>query len=1433
MFDAIIRWSVRNKLAIGFLIALWIGGGLYALQQLPIDAVPDITNNQVQVITTAPRLAAQEVEQYLTYPLETQLNTLPQLVELRSISRQGLSVITLVFDESVDPWLARQWVSERLAEVRNQIPAELGNPQLAPPTTGLGEIYQYTLEVDSAWRSRYSLTELRTLQEWVVKRQLLGTPGVAEVSSLGGFTRQYEVALDPDRLRAYGLGFGDIIRTLETNNENTGAAYLERGPEGHFIRGLGLLRTPDEIEGLVVALRGGQPLTLGQVGQVVEGGALRLGALSQNGRGEAVGGIVMMLKGENSNEVVQAVRRRVKAIQASLPPGVRIVPFLDRSDLVSRAIATVRNNLTEGALIVIFVSTLLLGNLRAGLVVASAIPLSLLFALAMMHLTGVSANLMSLGAIDFGLIVDGAVIVVESLVHRLSTARQWSAAGRMDQAQLDALVIDQACRIRRAAALGEVIILLVYLPLLTLEGIEGKMFKPMALTVSYAIVGALILSLTYVPALSALVLNRRPRSAHSWADRLVERLQALYRPVLRAALRRGGLVVMLAAGLLGLAAWGFSQLGGQFLPDLDEGDLALQLNLMPGSSLQQTLETTRAIETDLMRHFPEVRGVVSKIGSSEIPTDPMSIETADIMILLHPRAQWPVSRSPDELAQAMEAVLASRPGLSLGFSQPIQMRFNELMTGVKADVAIEVYGDDLDSLARLARQIEARASRVAGVHDLFAEQVSGLPQLTVVYRPLELARWGISRREANQTLRAAWAGERVGSIYENERRFDLVVRLPEGQRQSLAQLRDLPVRATNGQLVPLGLIADIDRVEGPAQISHYATRRRLTVSFNVRERDVESVVADLKAQLADLPLPVGYRLDFGGEFENLIQARQRLLVVLPVVLALIAILLFWSLQSWSLAGLIFLGIPFSTIGGVAALLLRDMPFSISAAVGFIALFGVSVLNGIVLIAHFEELRREGMGNPLRRVLVGSADRLRPVLMTALVAALGFLPMALSKGAGAEVQRPLATVVIGGLISVTALTLVLVPLFYLALHRRRYRRGMSAALAVGVLLLIDVPQAQAQPKSLPLDALLQAVDRHPSVRAAELDIAYEQKLVPATRALPPAELGLQYGQLQIKSVLDYTATVTQPFALPMVYAARRQTQEQQVRVARAQTRLTRAQVARQAVIDYAAWAYSRERVDLLQQEVVGWRDLLREVESRRRVGDLPAADALNLRLNLQRVEALLALERGTLAESLGRMRFWLQDSTFAGQPDPNWPPAVDLAGEEPPTDWQVALADSRLELGQLRLEQFRAERLPTLSLTYWHQSLEGQPNAQAVGLGLSLPWAVQALKAQREALEVQLEIEAQQRLAAQAQGQQRRQALAERLNALAAARQQTAAAAPTDSLIAQARQLYRAGEIDINELRQHVALAFEHRQLVLDLRRQYLMAWAELRYFFGF
>ncbi len=1035
MLNAIIRFSLDNKILVFLLVAGIIGFGSYALVNIPIGAVPDVTNNQVQVITTSRSLSTEDIEKYVTYPVELEMANLPGVQEIRSISKFGLSVVTIVFDDELGTYLPRQLIAEKLKSAESIIPSGFGTPEMGPISTGLGEIYQYVLDVEPEFRDQYSITDLRTIQDWIVKRQLSGIPGVVEINTWGGYLKQYEVAINPERLRSMNLSLLDVFEVLQKNNSVTGGGYIEKGGESYFIRGEGQVESLEDIRNIVVTTRNGNPVYVRDIANVGFGSAVRFGAITGNGEGEKVLGQVMMLKNANSKAVIEQVKARVAEIETNLPPGVYINAFLDRSELIGRTTNTIIENLVLGCLIVVFVVVLLLGNIRSGLIVASIIPLSLLFALGMMYIFGVDANLMSLGAIDFGIIIDGAVIIVEFVAFRLTQQSDTikSLATKKRRERMDEVTYEATSRLMNSAVFGQLIIIIVFIPILSLSGVEGKMFRPMALTFSFALLGAMILCFTYVPVMSSLFL-RAGKEGKNFSHRLIERIQKLYRPSLQFALKNRRIVLFGSGLLLAVTIFVFARMGGEFIPTLDEGDFVIQPVLATGTSLERTIEIMTDIE-EIVRTFPEVNQVVTRIGAAEVPTDPMSMEECDVIITLKPKSEWVTASTKDNLAEAIKNKLSTLPGIEYEFTQPIEMRFNELITGVRADLAIKIFGEDLEVLNSLSQEIETAIQNVEGASDITTEKIVGLPQMTVKYNRHLIARYGLNISDLNQMIAMSFAGLPAGSIYEGEKQFDLVLRFTKEFRQDIQNLRNLYVPEPGGGQIPLRELADINYETGPAKISRDDTRRRTVVSVNVRNRDLESVVDEISEIInRDISLPVGYFVTYGGQFENLRSARARLMVAVPIALLLIFILLYMAFKSIQDALMIYSAIPLAAVGGVLLLWIRGMPFSISAGIGFIALFGIAVLNGIVLIEHFKKLEKEGISNLQQRVIKGATERLRPVLLTASAAALGFLPMAVSGSAGAEVQRPLATVVIGGLISATLLTLIVLPLLYSIFHK---------------------------------------------------------------------------------------------------------------------------------------------------------------------------------------------------------------------------------------------------------------------------------------------------------------------------------------------------------------------------------------------------------------
>jgi cobalt-zinc-cadmium resistance protein CzcA len=1139
MLNRIIEFSIKNKLVIELFIIGLIGYGSYELTRLPIDAVPDITDNQVQIITAVPSLAAPEVERLITFPLEQYNNNIPGLKEIRSFSRFGLSVVTIVFDDATDLYWARQQVSERLQVAQDQIPKGFGTPKLAPVTTGLGEIYQYTVRPKKGYESKYNAMDLRTIQDWIVRRQLLSIQGVAEVSSFGGYLKQYEIAVDPSQLKAYNINISDVFTALEESNQNTGGAYIERGPTILFIRSEGLVGSFSDIESIVIKnLENGTPLLIRNVAKVQLGKATRYGAMTYNGREEVSGAVVMMLKGANSNKVIKNIKNRIEQIQKTLPEGVVIDAFLDRTKMVNNSINTVSKNLLEGALIVIFVLVLFLGNFRAGLLVASVIPLAMLFAIILMNLFGVSGNLMSLGGLDFGLVVDGAVIIVEAIMHRLTHSRQFDKINRLSQPEMDSEVNTSASRMMNSAVFGQIIILIVYLPIFTFEGIEGKMFKPMAQTVAFALLGAFVLSLTYIPMMSTLFLSKKVSHKKTLSDGMMERLEKFHQSILNKALEIPKSIITAVVLLFIVAVAILSQLGGEFIPTLPEGDYAVETRVLPGSSLNTSIEAVSKGSRLLLEKFPEIEKIVGKTGSSEVPTDPMPIDATDMMIILKDRSKWTSATSYEELESKISKELEAVPGVTFGFQYPVAMRFNELISGARQDVVCKIFGEDLDTLAAYAKKLGDVCNIVDGSSGLYVEAVTGMPQIVIQYNRQAMAEFGLKVNAVNNIINTAFAGQSSGLVYEGEKRFDMVVRLSGDKRRNIEDVQNLLISTSKGTQIPLYMVANVSVMEGPNQIQRENAQRRIIVGFNVRGRDIQTMVKELQQKVEQkIKLPPGYYITYGGAFENLEQAKKRLYITVPISLLLIFLMLYFAFSSIKQGLLIYSAIPLSAIGGILALAIRGIPFSISAGIGFIALFGVAVLNGIVLVAEFNRLRQEGTNDLKRIVIQGTKIRLRPVLMTAFVASLGFLPMALSHGEGAEVQRPLATVVIGGLLIATLLTLFVLPILYIMFEKGISLKGKKSTTTAIILILISMSSVHAQTPISLKSAFDTAIKNNLSMKAEILKAEYQQKLIQTSKAIPLTNVAGEYGQIN-SFYTDTKLGISQTISFPKVYSTQK-------------------------------------------------------------------------------------------------------------------------------------------------------------------------------------------------------------------------------------------------------------------------------------------------------
>ncbi|MEG0761637.1 CusA/CzcA family heavy metal efflux RND transporter [Chryseobacterium sp.] len=1359
MLDKIIKFSIQNKIVISIMTLLLIIWGSWSATRLPIDAVPDITNNQVQIITVCPTLAGQEVEQLVTFPIEQSIATVPDIEETRSISRFGLSVITVVFKDKVDIYFARQLINERLKQAEENIPKGIGTPELAPVSTGLGEVYQYILHPKKGSEKKYNAKDLRAMQDWIVSRQLYGTEGVAEINGFGGELKQYEVAVNPNRLKAMGVSVSDIFIALEKNNQNTGGAYIDKKPNAYFIRGIGLATSLEDIKNISVKNSGNIPVFVKDVADVRFGHATRYGAMTYNGQTDAVGGVVMMLKDANSNDVVNKIKEKIPTIQKSLPADIIIEPFLDRTDLVDRAISTVEKNLIEGALIVIFVLVVFLGNFRAGLIVASAIPLSLLFALGMMNVFGVSANLMSLGAIDFGLIVDGAVIIVEATLHHLGLRK---SVQRLTQSEMDEEVFLSASKIRGSAAFGEIIILIVYIPILTLVGIEGKMFSPMAKTVGFAILGALILSLTYIPMMCALFLSKKTIHKINFSDKMMIWLQKIYQPLLQKAIKIKYIIVGLTVVLFSISAFIFSRMGGEFIPQLQEGDFAFHCILPQGSSLSQSIETSMQASR-VIKQLDEVKMVVGKTGSAEVPTDPMPPEATDLIIVLKPQKEWKSKKSYTELSDEIIEKLKVIPGVFFEANQPIQMRFNELMTGVRQDVAVKIFGENMDTLSIYADKVSKVIQNVEGATSPQVERVGGLPQINVTYDRTRIANYGLNVEDVNNVLSTAFAGKTAGQIFENERRFDLVVRLDSLYRTDIDDVSNLMVPTNTGTQVPLSQVANIEYKLGPSQISREAGKRRIVVGFNVKGRDIESVVKDIQQKLGkEIKLPSGYYFTYGGQFENLKEASQRLMIAVPVSLLLIFMLLYFTFHSFKQATLIFTAIPMSAIGGVFALLLRGMPFSISAGIGFIALFGVAVLNGIVLIGTFNQLEKDGVTDVFKRVIEGTKTRLRPVLMTATVASFGFLPMAISTSAGAEVQKPLATVVIGGLISATFLTLFVLPMLYIIFNSKinltdkLLKKPLTVIILIGTLFLSQNLKAQSS-REISLNQAIELLqENNPSMKAKDLNIQSSEALIPTAKEIPKLDFSAQLGQYNSPK-FDQSFAISQTIPFPTLFKARKELIQEEIKTKKIEKQVTENELIKQVRSYFYQIEYLQYNQSKLQYLDSLYGDFIRIATVRFRAGDIKKIEINTAETQKGEISLLFQQNKVHLNNAYKNLKTLLNTDEDISIPDSQkYEPLkveylLDSATVE--NHPSIQIFKQNMEVLEKNKNVEKAQRLPDFSIGYTNQSLIGfhtlngqekyygsENRFNAVTVGVAIPLTFGAAKARMKSLEYQKQME---------------------------------------------------------------------------------------------
>jgi heavy metal efflux system protein len=1339
MLNSIIGFAIKNKLIVGLFTIALIGYGSYEVTKLPIDAVPDITNNQVQVITIAPSFGATDIERLVTFPIEQANNNISGLQEIRSFSRFGLSLVTIVFDDATDIYWARQQVAERLQKVQTQIPVGIGVPELGPVSTGLGEIYQYVVRPKEGYESKYDETELRTIQDWIVRRQLLGVKGVAEVSSFGGKLKQYSIEVDPRKLQSSGITISDVFKALESNNQNTGGAYIEKGSTALFIRSEGLIGNIEDIKNIAVKNLGGTPLFIRDVADIKIGHATRYGAMTFNDKGEVSGAVVMMLKGANSSEVIKNVKNRVTQIQKTLPEGVIIEPFLDRTKMVNNAIGTVEKNLLEGALIVIFVLVLFLGNFRAGILVASVIPLAMLFAIIMMNLFGVSGNLMSLGALDFGLIVDGSVIIVEAVMHVLA-GKHINGHAKYSQAEMDEVTNKSAGKMMNSAVFGQVIILVVYLPIFTLQGIEGKMFKPMAQTVAFALLGAFILSLTYIPMMSAVFLSKKTKHKPNISDRLMAKVEHAFQSALTKVIGFPKIVLGATIGLFVIAVFILTTLGGEFIPALEEGDFAVETRVLTGSSLKTTIENTTKTARILKNRFPEVEKVVTKIGSGEVPTDPMPMEACDIMIILKDKNEWTSAKTFDELAEKMTKAVEEVPGVTVSFQYPVQMRFNELMTGAKQDVVCKIFGEDLDTLTKYAHHLGEIVKTVEGAKNLYVESVSGMPQVIIAYKRDMIAQYNLTISDINRIVNIALAGQSTGMVFEGEKRFDLVVRLAGEQKKDVQDIQNLLIPTPQGTQIPLSQLADVAIKDGPNQIQREDAKRRIVVGFNVRGRDVQTIVNELQSKIdKKIKFPTGYYVTYGGAFENLNAAKQRLMIAVPISLILIFLLLFFAFNSVKHGLLIYSAIPLSAIGGILFLAMRGLPFSISAGVGFIALFGVAVLNGIVLIAEFNRIKSDGEHDLRKIVLLGTQVRLRPVLMTAFVASLGFLPMALSNGAGAEVQRPLATVVIGGLLVATFLTLFVLPILYIIFEESTKKIMPKVAIIVLVLAYGLSTNANAQTPITLQSAIEVSLKNNLSIKNEKLKADYQKSLINTSKMLPSANISGEFGQIN-SIYADTRFGLGQSFSFPKVYESQKNLYNEHWKSSELNVKMTEQMLKKQVTQTFYQLLYLQQKSQLLQFTDSLYAAFYKRAELRLAKGESNVLEKLTAENQLGQIRIQFAQLKQDLEVQQLHFQFLLSSTTPFVPLESSFKIPISYKADiealkEHPTmkflSQQQQIADAMIDVEKKKL-------MPTMSLNYNNGSIRGMGadnktyggfyRFQSIQVGVGIPIFTAAQKA---------------------------------------------------------------------------------------------------------
>lgn len=1420
--------------------AFLVGFGLYSLTQISIGAVPDVTNNQVQVITTSTNLSTQDMEQFITYPVELEMANLPGVIEIRSVSKFGLSVVTIVFEDDMGTYLPRQLIAEKIKSASEKIPEGFGTPEMGPITTGLGEIYQYILDVEPEFKDKYTAQDLRTIQDWVVKRQLSGIPGVVEVNTWGGFLKQYEVAINTEKLNAMNITAQDVFTALEMNNSISGGGYIEKVNQAFFIRGEGMIASIEDINNVVIKNEDNFPIYIKDVATVGYGSASRFGAITGNGEGEKVLGQVMMLKDANSKKVIDAVHERVKLISSSLPEGVYINAFLDRSELIAKTTYTVTENLILGCLIVIFIVVLLLGSWRSGLVVASVIPLCLLFALSLMYIFGVDANLMSLGAIDFGIIIDGAVIIVEFIAFEMTRKKKELSAvfdngktafAKAEQQQLkDSITFTGASKMMNSAIFGQLIILIVFIPILSLSGVEGKMFKPMALTFSFALIGAMILCFTYVPVAASLFLKPSTATDKNISVRLMKWLHNLYEPVINWALRSKRLVLTIAGVLLIISGYLYATMGGEFVPTLDEGDFVIQPVLKTGTSLSNTVAITTQIEQILLDEFPEVKQVVTRIGAAEVPTDPMSMEESDVIIVLAPKKEWTSASSKDELADKFKEALAIIPGMEVEFTQPIEMRFNELITGVRADIAIKIFGDDLDILAQKGNEIGELIENVPGAADISVEKIDGLPEMNVKFDRIKIARYGLNIQEVNDMVAMAFAGRKAGSVFEGEKRFDLVVRLDKDKRQDIENVQNLYIDVPAGGKVPLSELAAVTYQKGAAKISRDDTRRRIVVGINVRNRDLQSVVDDVKALIdANVEFPVGYTVTYGGQFENLESAKSRLLVAVPVALILIFVLLYFAFKSVKEALMIYSAIPMAAVGGVLLLWMRDLPFSISAGVGFIALFGIAVLNGIVLIEHFKELKKEGQFEDIHELIKqGTKDRLRAVLLTALAAALGFLPMAVSTNAGAEVQRPLATVVIGGLITATILTLIVLPVLYSYFNKIEVKKMSLKAknmAGISIVLLLSSFSVQAQESPMNLEQLMPlALENNAGLKAHEFEVAQSDELVSSAFSFDKTEVYYHFDEnnLALNELPIRVFGIQQDFKFPTVYFSQKNVNKANLALTNSSRDVFKKEVESRLTAAYYQYQIAREQQSVLKKLDSLYNSFSKMAARRFELGETNYLEKITAASKQKQISIKFLESQQNVSLAYNELKNIVQspDTLFIAQEDDL---KIAVNSIDVNSSAELDFYRNRVSLQEAQKSLEKKQLLPDISLNYFQGTNSGLSGSlYGVQVGLKVPLLFGGQSSRIKAAGIAQDIASEEFKEYEIQLNSRFDALNVKMNQVnsALAYYEQEGAVLSDEILKTANGSFKNGEIDFYQYIQSLEGAFEIKLDYLNQLNEY-------------